>query len=387
MPGFARRETSAGPCLVLERTYGLDERVGSEPIDVATMLDAHALTRLAPAEDLEDAGPDDLVYVDIETTGLGGAGAIAFLVAAGWLERRDGERAFVLRQYLASSPEEEAGVVAAVIEDAGVREGERVLATYNGRTFDAPMLDGRAIMHRQRAGFEGLRHLDLLIPARRGFRGLLASCRLQTVAWELLGHGRASTEVDGAEVPAHYFRYLRTRDARWLAPIVEHNAEDVLALAALAGRFAGLVTERIAPSGMEALAAARILHPRHVEASSDALDRALALLPPSPARYEALMRQARIARAAGATGRAAAFWREASDQPSSPRIPPLVELAKHYEHRERDFAAALHVIDIALRRVEERPGDAAWTERTRAALLVRRVRVHLRLLRSTSHRR
>jgi uncharacterized protein len=383
IPGLVSRDTAAGRCLVLEVVHHLDYCVGAEPIGRAQMLEAPALVRLAPKDELDDASPRDLVFLDIETTGLSGAGAIAFLVCTGRIEMRDGVEAFVLRQYLAASPDEEAGVMAAVIEDVGVHAGDAVLVTYNGRAFDAPILDGRAIMHRQRAGFEGLRHLDLLFPARRGFRGLLESCRLQTVAWELLGHGRTTTEVDGWEVPRHYFRYLRTRDARWLAPIVEHNAQDVLALAALAGRFGGIVTGALAPQGLEALAVARILHAAAPLDAVEALERALGSLPPSPARYEALMRRARFARAGGDRARAAALWREATDQPASPRLPPLVELAKHYEHHERDLTAALHVVDIALRRVDEHlSADGAAAERWRDALLSRRGRVHSRLLRS-----
>src|SRR3546814_14801949 len=90
-----------------------------------------------------------------------------------------------------------------------------------------------ATMHRTRAGFDALRHLDLLTSVRTGLRGAMPSCRLCMVETALLGATRPSTEVAGQHVPGWYFRFLRTGDARILAPIVEHHA---MALVAQIGR-------------------------------------------------------------------------------------------------------------------------------------------------------
>ena len=89
--------------------------------------------------------------------------------------------------------------------DAGLAGGAAgeppVLVTYNGRAFDAPVLDGRATMHRRRAGFDALRHVDMLMPARRLYRGWLPSCRLADVEAQVLGLTRPAGEVEGAETP------------------------------------------------------------------------------------------------------------------------------------------------------------------------------------------
>src|SRR5690606_816945 len=208
--------------------------------------------------------------------------ALAFLVAAGRFEA-GGD--FVLRQYLATSPPEEAGVLRAVLDDYEVGEGEAVLGTYNGRTFDAPMLDGRATMHRQRAGVEGLRHVDLLAPVRTGLRGAIESCRLSMVETEVLGATRPTTEVSGVDVPGFYFRYLRTRDARLLAPIVEHNALDVVALAAILARFGALQSGAREASPLDAVALGRLYAARgRPEEGARHLEAALRMLPPSGVR-------------------------------------------------------------------------------------------------------
>src|SRR5690606_26752386 len=155
-PAAERRETSNGPCWVIEVVYPLDHEVGRQPLHEVAHVSPETYALLAPNEGAEEAALSDLLFIDIESTGLGGAGAMAFLVATGRLEVREGVQAFVLRQYLATSPPEEGGVLAALLEDADVAGVDPVLVSYNGRAFDAPMLDGRATMHRLRAGFDAL---------------------------------------------------------------------------------------------------------------------------------------------------------------------------------------------------------------------------------------
>ena len=153
---------------------------------------------------------------------------------------------------------------------------------------DAPMLDGRATMHRQRGGFEALRQLDLLLPARVAYRGLLPSCRLVEIEHALLGMTRPPSEASGAEAPGWYFRFLRTQDARHLVPLITHNADDVLSLVALLARFAA-VDGGEGGSGLEQLALGR-LHAASGDAVSaqHRLEAARAILPPSIARDECL---------------------------------------------------------------------------------------------------
>jgi hypothetical protein len=378
LPGVERRATAAGDCSYRELRLAPDALAGRQPLAPLFALGGDVLEFLAPGEELAGVAPGDLLFLDIETTGLGGAGAIAFLVATARLEAG----AFVLRQYLALGPEEEAALLEALIEDARP-ERDPVLVTYNGRGFDAPMLDGRMTMHRRRGGFEVLRHLDLLAVARTLYRGLLASCRLSAVEVEMLGITRPGDEVPGGEVPAWYFRFLRTRDWRYLEPIVRHNELDVVALGGLLARLAELATDAVALAhGGEALAFARLLARRgRVDEACAGLERALAALAPSTARDDALLRLAALHKRAGRRDLAEPLWAELAARPGPARIGAQVELAKYYEHERRDYARASAAVEAALT-VVERMRPASDTERWHAALAHRRARVARKLARA-----
>jgi uncharacterized protein len=362
--GVARRATEAGPCGYRELRLAPDALAGRQPIAPLFALDAGVLAFLAPDEDLAAATPPDLLFLDIETTGLGGAGAMTFLVATGRVE----DDAFVLRQYLALAPEEEGALLAALVEDA--RPEERpVLVTYNGRGFDAPMLDGRMTMHRRRGGFEALRHLDLLPVARTLYRGLLGSCRLAAVEAELLGITRPDDEVSGADVPGWYFRFLRTRDARCLEPVIRHNEVDVVALAGLLARLGDLTARGAQPAHAgEALALARLFARRgHVDAAVARFELALATLPRSAAREDALLRLAALYKRGGRRADAEPLWRELAGRPGPARLHAQVELAKYYEHDRRDYAGAAAAVDAAVAAID-RAHPSAYLDRRRAAL-------------------
>lgn len=385
LPDIVLRETANGPCTYREVRYPLDSSIGEQPLAELVSARAEALAALAPDEDLVEVSNEELLFLDIETTGLGGAGAIAFAVATARIE---GD-AFVLRQYLALSPPEEAGLIDALIEDCRFDE-DPVLVTYNGRTFDAPVLDGRATMHRRRAGFESLRHLDLLYPVRRMYRGLVDSCRLSVIESTILGVQRHemldAEDVHGSDVPGWYFRWLRTGDPRWLAPIASHNEIDVVSLGGLLGRLAALHAEAREAHGVDALGLGR-LHVANADPRGERfLRRAVEELPDSLARHEALMRLAAVHKSAGRRDRAAPLWSEAADagescERAAATLDPLVELAKYHEHELHDFRAALPLVERALRVVEARlePHDVGQAERWQGALEYRLERLVRRM--------
>ena len=299
----------------------------------------------------------------------------------------DGE--FVLRQYLALSPAEEAALLEALLEDVRITELDPVLATYNGRRFDAPMLDERATMHRRRAGFDALRQLDLLLPVRTAYRGLLPSCRLAVVEAELLGLRRSHEDVPGAEVPAWYFRYLRSGDAACLLPLIAHNELDVVALAALTGRLAAFASGAREAAGRDVLAIGRLFMARRHHGATACLDRALRDLGPSRDRDEALTRRAVLHKRAGGRELARPLWEELAGGRDTGALRALEELAMYQEHQLRDFARAstfveraLSLVDAAFPAGKEDRADA-WRER----LLHRQARIAVKAAGSGSARR
>jgi uncharacterized protein len=211
---------------------------------------------------------DRLLFVDLETTGLaGGAGTYAFLVGCGWFEGAT----FRIRQFLLTSFAAERGLLEDVANTMGAAGA---LVTYNGKTFDLPLIDTRFLFHRMEAPFNSLPHLDMLHPARRLWSSRLggpqkrtahplpgrvaqrpdlgevgprqgeghASCRQTVVEQVVLEHVREG-DVPGFEIPSRYFHYVRTGDARPLEGVLEHNRLDLLALSMLTAKAASLLQE------------------------------------------------------------------------------------------------------------------------------------------------
>src|SRR5262245_9282813 len=164
------------------------------------------------------APPQQWAFLDTETTGLaGGTGTCAFLVGVGRITP-DG---FRVRQFFMRDYAEEASVLAALAE---YLEPFQVLITYNGRTFDQPLLETRYRMNRSRPPFARMaHHVDLLYGSRRLWKLRYESCRLVELEQHVLGYEREG-DVPGSLIPHLYFEYLRTRYGGRLQPVFEHNA-------------------------------------------------------------------------------------------------------------------------------------------------------------------
>ena len=107
-----------------------------------------------------------------------------------------------------------------------------MLVTYNGKSYDQPLLETRYRMTRHRTPFGRLGHLDVLHGARRLWKLRLESCRLMQLEHQILGVCREG-DLPGEMIPHVYFEYLRSREAQRLVPIFHHNAIDILTLACL----------------------------------------------------------------------------------------------------------------------------------------------------------
>ena len=374
--GATRREVTSGWLTYREERFDLDTYdVGGQPLTSLRHAGGDVLGFLSRDAEAADAGIEELLFLDIETTGLGGAGAMVFLVGVAHLEGST----LRMRQYLAESPAEEGPLLDALLSDIREALSDPVLVTYNGRAFDAPMLDGRATLHRRRAGFESLRHIDLLPPARHLYRGWLPSCRLAEVESRVLGVTRPSADVNGAEVPAWYFRFLRSGDMRFVAPIASHNLLDVLSVVALLGRVASFLEGAEHPEAHEALGVGRLLGQRAPDRAMRAYEGAIEDLGETPARLEALWRLSLLHKRNGTFEDAARCWRELVRQPGPWSLRAHEELAKFLEHRVRDLPSAAAVVQGALGRLDAGASHLTSGDRWRWALQHRLDRLTSRL--------
>ena len=186
-----------------------------------------------PWNDSPRVARERLVCFDTETTGLaGGVGTKAFMI--GVAQWRDGE--LRVRQYYLTTL---AGEAAMLRTFARLLPADAIFISYNGRSYDAPLLKGRYRMHRQTHPFGERGHIDLLYPVRRAYRGVWENCRLQTIERHLLGIVRHD-DLPGSEAPAAWLSYLRGESSVNLARVVEHNRQDLRTLAALLERFSQL---------------------------------------------------------------------------------------------------------------------------------------------------
>lgn len=179
-----------------------------------------------------DFDPRRVLFFDTETTGLaGGAGTRAFMIGAAHWEGTD----IVVRQLVIATLAAEPAMLA---EFARWLTPDTVLASYNGKSYDAPLLRTRYRLARQGNPLAGLEHVDLLYPSRRRYRGRFENCRLVTIERRVLGIVRED-DLPGSEAPAAWLAYLRGGSAAKLRRVGEHNHQDVLSLARLLLHLAG----------------------------------------------------------------------------------------------------------------------------------------------------
>jgi uncharacterized protein YprB with RNaseH-like and TPR domain len=348
--------------VIVERAYEADHRHGRLRIgDCAGHVRCGApglsilADALAPAALPAPAIDGDIVFLDVETTGLaGGAGTYAFLVGCAWFE----EGAFRLRQYFMVGHALERALLAVVRERL---ESCGPLVTYNGKTFDVPVLETRFLYNRQRAPFGERLHLDMLHPARRLWRGARPAislpgeqsdrCTLSALERGLFAVQRTA-DVPGFEIPARYFAFLRSGDARPLEPVFEHNRLDLVSLAALTARASALLAE-MRPSSSEpreCLGLGRLLELAGWGDRAELCYRRAADL--AAASWQAGDEHVRVAALHALALRcrrgrrypdAAAAWEAIT---RARRCPPalmreaLEALAIHHEHRSRDLEQA-----------------------------------------------
>ncbi|MDR3279176.1 MAG: ribonuclease H-like domain-containing protein [Synergistaceae bacterium] len=323
---------------------------------------------------------NSVVFLDLETTGLsGGTGTYAFLCGLG---RVEGD-AFMVTQYFLKSPAYEAQWLSAI--DADIPEGS-TLVTYNGKTFDVPMLVTRHIMTRLRAHWESSPHIDLLHFSRKLYRGYLESCSLGNVERRVLGVRRSGEDVPGSMIPYLYMRYLRERDASPLRGVFYHNELDIASLAALYCHVARALDGDSA-SGPELIRAGDIW------SASGRHDRASAIWDKAAAhpdtRAEACARRGYLAKKNKDYAAAFGHFTSALDEMSSRHgrnaphdvfVAALEELAKIEEHRfaspERALGYVRTALDILKRDRYYRghvDADASRAMRRRQARLERKI--------------
>jgi len=327
---FVRRDTEHGPLCIRRERLGRSHHVGRMCVDEAARADPRLLALLALDPSLASVDPTRALYLDTETTGLGGgAGVLAFLVGMAWF---DADGGLVMEQLLLQRPGEEDALLELFRERV---EGASVLVSYNGKSFDLPLLRGRFVMNR-RTPLPARPHLDLLHVARRLHKRRLGACRLIGLEADVLGYVRVG-DIEGGDVAARYAHYLRSGDEGALAAVVEHNALDVLSMAALVGLY-GEPFEALHDEDLIGLAEV-LRRAKALDQAQRVADRAVErAFDPAALRVRGEIAKARGDRAAALLD-FEAFTRDVDD----PAV--RLELAKLYEHHVKSPEKALELLE------------------------------------------
>jgi uncharacterized protein len=299
--------------------------------------------------------PEKWLFLDTETTGLaGGTGTYAFLVGLAWW---DAGGLQVEQLFLRDFSEEHS-----LLHELAARLSERpVLVTFNGKSFDWPLLENRFTMTRAIKVPQLAAHLDLLHPARALWKLRLGSVRLvelerHVLDAERLGWHRGD-DVASALIPQFYFDYLRGGSADPVAGVVKHNQMDLRGLAALFGKINSLLDERqslAAEASLDLFGLSKFLQRRgDTERARSTCVQALDAGLPAEFRPRATRELALLAKRRGDGDTAAALWQELAGDPAD-GIEACEQLAIHYERKAKDLRQALQFAQLALSKLQRR---------------------------------
>ncbi len=310
----------------------------------------YQLNRFSPLPTAVKSGPatrypheeiplDRCLFFDLETTGLaGGAGTFAFLIGFAFFQ----EERLMVRQYFLPDYGREYHVF---VELSGFFTRFEYLISFNGKSYDFPLLRTRFILNRQPFALEDFHHIDLLHPVRRLWKDSFPSCDLGTIERELLDRRRQG-DIPGALIPHAYFKFLQTGVIHDMKRVIEHNALDLLSLAELFLLFNRIENQ---PHLLDDAALTRLLKLMFQNDDWQEFDRLCKIL---SLRTDRLPDQVRVWQSLLHKRRAE--WPQAVrlwDELTSSRehlFFALEELAKFYEHRKKDWPKALAYTERAL---------------------------------------
>ncbi len=285
----------------------------------------------------------DCLFFDLETTGLmGGAGTFAFLLGFGYIH----EQRFVVRQYFIPDFGREYAVYKELYD---FLKQFPLLVSFNGKSYDLPLLRNRFIINRISIDFDKQRHIDLLHLTRRIWKDSLASCDLNTVETNILGRSR-SDDIDGYYIPAAYFNFIRTGVIHDIKRTIDHNYIDITSLADLLHVLNNIENDPSPVTDDRALL--RLARLAFEQDQQLYLERFLQNASPSvQSVHQINVWKSLLLKKQKKWNRAASIWQQLINVPRFTFF-ALEELAKYHEHIEKDIQSAINCTERALQHLE-----------------------------------
>lgn len=284
---------------------------------------------------------DNILFLDTETTGLAsGTGTYPFMIGLGWYK----DDAFIIRQYFMRHPAEE---VALIYDLAKFMEGFDILVSFNGKAFDLPLIQTRFILSGiNRMAFNG-NHLDLLHGARRIWKESLPSCALTSLEKHHLGLERVN-DIPGEFIPAVYFDFLRDGKTNDIERVFTHNLKDILTMVTLIKLMGSRVESPENCTVEERFSIGRIKEKEGDLSGAIRFYCNIDMDNDNPSCRRTLKNLSQVYKKMGQWEKAVEIWEGLLNIPGSFSLFPHIELAKYYEHKEKNYFKALEYVDLAM---------------------------------------
>jgi len=216
------------PFVIIESFFSIEDIYGDTKLSEWNNISQKSIQILFPNENIKNINIKDFLYFDTETTGLsGGTGTIPFMLGFGFFK----EQVFKTKIFILNDISAEENMLSAV-DDFIKSENFSAVVTYNGKSYDYPLMETRYIMCRKKFPLLKIPHLDFLYPSRIIWKNTFESRRLGYLGDVLLGISR-DDDIDGSMIPSLYFSYIRTGDFSLIEKVVIHNELDLVGLSAL----------------------------------------------------------------------------------------------------------------------------------------------------------
>ena len=335
--------TPSGSFVIVKTTYPATHFHGSVLLEDVIPSTTYPLSAFTAHDDPGQVTPSNLLFLDTETTGLGGTGTVPFLIGFGRVKGST----FEVTQLLIPDYSDETAMLETLLEEI---PPETTFVTYNGGAFDIPLLRDRVIINRVARDFASRNgHIDLLHPTRRLFKRRIKDCSLVNAEQQLFGFFRQS-DIPGYLIPAIYFDWLTSEDSSQMPGVLEHNRLDILSLHFLMAHIHRVfLTEGDSlRAGEDLYSLSRVYRRRsHHHKALKICDRIEQEHPEITA--EMRLFHAQTLKKVGDWPRAVSVWEQLAPTDSREGYWANVELAKYFEHRVQDYPRAVTHAKSALR--------------------------------------
>ncbi len=363
-------ETPSGPCFRVRTEYPWHHYQGS--VSLFSLFDQDTTGLKYICTDTRYRNPDfyKTLFFDTETTGLDtGSGVYIFMAGFGYFQ----DRSFIVDQFFMRDFPEEPAVLDAISD---LMSRFDTLVSYNGRTYDWPLIETRFTANRRKLPMTDPPHFDLLTATRRLYRFRLENCKLTSVEEGILGFHRVD-DMPGALMPDLYFKYLRSRDARFIHQAFAHNSHDIVSMAAILSEMLRFLScppeDGGAAPGPDLYAFGRMLDNAGEMSPAEEQYRSALQSGLEPEIYrDALRRLSLMLKRHKRWDDALELWRLMIRTITGFDLFPYLEIAKYLEHQQKDFDEAHRIVCDA---VEKHDSHCPFDHATLQELKYRKKRI------------